>query len=456
MLPDLRTLASAKLAWFRIATTLAPGAVATTHTRHTKDRAGNPLVQQVVRQPKYIVTNGALVTGEVLLKLALTNARRVVGTPLLWSTVVATDAAMPELPPVYTSGRELSQKRRVTDRTIRTHIAELKACGFITRYKFRGREHPFCVWINPDFVFEMALEAPKTAKNQTLEPAKNSLNDKNFPSKEVLVEELESLKCDISDVEKLVIPSRATATEQNWNPLTGIAGPQPGSMPGAEGQKSGAGGAGAARRTRFYQEAEAAGTGARTAEARRYVEMFWTYAKALIYKKFTFTSEAERQAKNAIWYGVFSGFVGSEPADWLAWMPGLQRRVELAADWLARNPSKFAPLPYAEVVAGRGYFDADNQKGFAGTLGWWRKEQARLGEGAMERALVEAVTEMAQRKVLDAGAPRRYQASKRARRMQLTELHRYHHTKLRRLGGDEALLRFAARLQAENILNLSL
>jgi hypothetical protein len=183
--------------------------------------------------------------------------------------------------------------------------------------------------------------------------------------------------------------------------------------------------------------------------------MFWLYAKATVYKRNTFTAEAERQAKNAIWFGVFGGFAQGEPADWRAWMPGLQRRLELAADWLARNPGKFAPLPYAEVVSGRGYFDGENAKGFAGTLGWWRKEQAKLQQGALERALLEAVTEMGQRKVLDAGAPRRYQASKRARRMQLSELHRYHHTKLRRLGGDEAVHRFAARLQAEHILHLS-
>jgi hypothetical protein len=450
MLPALRTLASSKLAWHKTASTVAPGATATTHTRTVRGQ-----LRQVVRRPKYLVSNGAKVTGDTLLGLVWQAAKRLVGTPTLWSTVVMTDTGVAELPPLYTNGRELGEKRGVTDRTIRTHMQELKRCGFISRYKYRGTNASYCVWINPNFVWEAPLQALKTEKTNPSETAFLAPQRKNLPHIELL-ESLESLKGDISDVEKLVIPARATVPAQNWNPLTGIAGPQPGSEVAPAGQKSGAGGAGAARRARFYQEAEAAGTGARTAEARRYVEMFWSYAKALIYKKVVFTLEAERQAKNAIWFGVFGGFAGSEPADWLAWMPGLQRRVELAADWLARNPSKFAPLPYAEIVAGRGYFDADNQQGFAGTLGWWRKEQARLGQGALERALAEAVTEMGQRKVLDAGAPRRYQASKRARRMPLTELHRYHHTKLRRLGGDEALHRFAARLHAESILHLSL
>jgi hypothetical protein len=117
----------------------------------------------------------------------------------------------------------------------------------------------------------------------------------------------------------------------------------------------------------------------------------------------------------------------------------------------------WAPEPYAEVVAGRGYFDAENRKGFAGTAAWLRAEQAKVQAGGLQRALDEALTELGQRKVLDAGTGgRRYQASKRAKRMSLTELHRFHHTKLRRLGGDEALVRFAARLHAEHILNLSL
>jgi hypothetical protein len=56
-----------------------------------------------------------------------------------------------------------------------------------------------------------------------------------------------------------------------------------------------------------------------------------------------------------------------------------------------------------------------------------------------------------QRRRLDAGQ-RRVQASKRAKQKDALELHRFHFTKLRRLGGDDALVRFAARLQAEHLL----
>jgi hypothetical protein len=450
MLPALRSLASSKLAWHKTAATVAPGATPTTHTRTVRGE-----VRQVVRRAKRLVSNGAKVTGDLLLGLVWRAAQRLVGTPALWSTVVMTDTGVAELPPLYTNGRELGEKRDVTDRTIRTHMQELKAAGFISRYKYRGSNASYCVWINPNFVWEAPLAPLQSGKTSPSETAFLGPKRKNLPHTELL-ESLESPKCDISNVEKLVTPPRATAPEQNWNPLTGIAGPQPGSEQAAEGRKSAAGGAGAARRSRFYQEAAAAGTGAKKAEAIGVLEAFWSYAKATVYKKVTFTPEAERQAKNAAWVGVFHRFEQGAPAQWKEWLKPLLRRLELAADWLARNPGKFAPLPYAEVISGRGYFDADNARGFAGTEAWLKREQAKVQQGALERALDEAVTELGQRKVLDAGAPRRYQASKRARRMALTELHRFHHVKLRRLGGDEALVRFAARLQAEHILNLSL
>ncbi len=409
----------------------------------------------MVRRAKKLVSNGAKQTGDILLGMVYRAAQRLVGTPRLWSSVVMTDTGVAELPPIHTNSVELGEKRDVTDRTIRTHLGELKRCGFISRYQYRGTNARYVVWINPNFVWEAPQQPLKAEKTSLPEAAFLTGKGKNLPHTEIL-ESLEAPKCDITGVDKLVIPSRATATEQNWNPLSGSAGPQPGCQPGTEGQKSGAGAAGEARRAKFYQEAHARGTGAREAEKRSIEQAFWSYAKATVYKKVIFNEAAEAKAVAAIRAGVFHDFANGEPVQWREWLKPLLRRLELAADWLARNPGRWAPEPYAEVVAGRGYFDADNKRGFAGTEPWLKKEQAKVKEGGLQRALDEALTELAQRKALDAGAPKRYQASKRARKMALTELHRFHHTKLRRMGGDEALVRFAARLHAEHILNLSL
>jgi hypothetical protein len=401
------------------------------------------------------VSNGSKTTGTELLKLAYKGAERLVGTTALWSTVVMTDAGVPELPPVYTNGRELGEKRGVTDRTIRTHMQELKKAGLITRYKYRGTNASYCVWINPNFVWETAPAVFSSSKTSPAETPFLASKRKNLPHTELL-ESLESQKVEISTVEKLVNDREPTEANKTGIPFTGIAGPPSGSEPCKQATKAGVSGAGAARRAKFYAQAHERGTGAKMAEAKRLVESFWHYAKKLVYRRTQFNAEAERQAKNAIWYGVFGGFAEGEPANWLAWMPGLQRRLELAGDWLQRNPSHYAAAPYAEVLAGCGYFDAGNDRGFAGTLPWLQKEQTKKRQGALERALDEAMTELAQRRCLDAGgggrAGRRLIASKRARQKSLAELHLFHHTKLRRLGGDEALLRFAARLEAETLL----
>jgi hypothetical protein len=451
MLPSIRPLDSVRLSWHLLAETVAPTAQPTTHTRVGKDRrTGEPRVWQVVRRPRKVVSNGGKVTGELLLSLARKGAQRLANTPMLWSQVVLTDAGVPELPPLYTNGVELGRKRGLTDRTIRTHIQELKKAGLITRSKYRGTNASYCLWINPDFVWETAPVASQSQKTSAPESAFLSPSGKNLPLIEVL-ETTRNSKVEISNGEKLVTHRPGNEATRTGTPLTGNAGPQADSEPVAQASKSGAGGAGAARAERFLQKAAAHGTGAKKAEAKRLVEWFWSYAKPLIYKKQTFTPEAERQAKIAIWHGVFHGFHAGEPADWLQWLPGLQRRIELAAAWFARNPTCWPATPYAEVVPGRGYFDAGNAKGFAATEPWWRKEQQRQQQGALERALDEALAELLQRRRLDAGQ-RRVQASKRVKQKTQLELHRFHHTKLRRMGGDEALVRFAARLQAEQLL----
>lgn len=446
MFPTLRSLSRANLAWHRIAENTAPGAVPTCHTRVVLGQ-----VKTITRRPKKMVSNGAKVTGTLLLKLAYRGAQRLVGAPSLWSQVVMSDAGVPELPPVYTNGRQLGEQRGVTDRTIRTHVAELKRAGLITRYKYRGTNASYCLWVSPDYVWETPLKTPEAGKMPAPENAFSEPKRINLPLTEIL-ESTGSSKSEISEEDKLVT-ARGSAAE-DWNPLSGSAGAQANSPePPRQVSKSGADGAGAARRARFYREQQARGSDAKKAEAKKLVESFWLYAKALIYKGQVFNVEAERLSKNAIWYGVFGGFAEGEPADWLAWLPGLQRRVELAAAWLARNPGKFPPLPFAEVVGGRGYFDAENERGFAGTRRWWQAEQQKNHQGALERAVDEAIAELKQRRALDAGT-RRVQASKRARQKTQLELHRFHHTKLRRLGGEEALVRLAARLQAEHLLSL--
>jgi hypothetical protein len=139
MLPTIRTLASAKLAWHLLAETVAPGAAPTTHLRVVKGVA-----KQVVRRAKKLISNGARITGELIIQLVRQATQRLASPPTLWSQVLLTNAGVPELPPLYTNG--VGQLGH-TDRTIRTHSQELKKAGLITRSKYRGTNASYCLWI---------------------------------------------------------------------------------------------------------------------------------------------------------------------------------------------------------------------------------------------------------------------------------------------------------------------
>jgi hypothetical protein len=261
MLPALRTLTSAKLAWHLLAETVAPGATPTTHTR-----VSNEKTCVIVRRPRKLVSNGAKVTGEVLLTLAYKATQRVVGVPALWSSIVMTDTGVAELPPITTNSVALGERRGLTDRTIRTHIQELKRCGFISRYKYRGTNASYCLWINPDFVWE---SAPAASKGEKMSPENAPFlgpKDINLPLIEIL-ESTRSSKFEISNVNKLVTAREPAAATENLNPLTGIAGPQEGLIPAVQVPKTGSGGAGGARRAKFYGEAQERGLEPRKAEA---------------------------------------------------------------------------------------------------------------------------------------------------------------------------------------------
>ena len=102
---------------------------------------------------------------------------------------------------------------------------------------------------------------------------------------------------------------------------------------------------------------------------------FWAYARPLLYAGVAFDEEQHRKAQNAIWYGLFGGFDGRlTAAEYGLYHQQALERVDLVADWLKRDPGRYLPMPYAEVVAGRGYFDAGNTQGFVATEAWLAKK----------------------------------------------------------------------------------
>ena len=90
-------------------------------------------------------------------------------------------------------------------------------------------------------------------------------------------------------------------------------------------------------------------------------------------------------------------------------------------------------MPYAEHVAGAGYFDEANQRGFIGTMAWYTTHLAHRQQRALADGLKRARRELRQH--AQGTAPKRVQAKT------TLELYRYHEQRLQKLG-PQALDRF--------------
>ena len=157
------------------------------------------------------------------------------------------------------------------------------------------------------------------------------------------------------------------------------------------------------------------------------------------------SAEEERNALIAIWEGVYLGF--RDPAcNYAAYHEQVLRRIELVRIYCRDHAGAYASLPYAEMLPGRGYFDAENAKGFAGTRSWFVNDTRRRRKNALEVALVKAVVEMKQRRNYDRLGSQA-KTNRRIRSHSLLQLHSEHCGIIRRLGGEDGLYRFAQKLQ---------
>ncbi len=448
MLPTLLPLDAARLLVHKHVLQLNAQQPPRTFTRLTQDRVlkdGTTKpggVAHVTSRPK-AVNDGCFNTMLLLLQRARKQAERMLAKPLLWGVLSAA-----EVPPIEVNGRELMEKRGMTDRTMRNHIAQGLKVGILVRKKFRGTRASFHVWINPNLVWETppaAVETPQQADSDVphislfLDP-----NGKNFPHTELL-ESQETLEIKISEGDKLVTPTPPTT--ETRNPLLETeARNQVSAGKRAKNRAPGAAASPAAAGVPSTVE-----TALLLAQGQKmaFVAAFWGYAKDLIYPGRRWSEEQERQAKNAIWTGVYGGFRDYERYDWEAFQRTLLRRLELVRSHLQLHPDRYVPLPYAERRPGAGYFDAENHRGFRGTHAWLQKEAAHRRATTLDRALHTALTELAQRRSLDKNPGVRLKASEKVRTHSLLQLYMAHHRTLNRLGGSEALYRYNAKLAVQ-------
>ncbi|PJJ59419.1 hypothetical protein [Hymenobacter chitinivorans] len=449
MLPSLRSLKDARLDVHKRVSALNAHRPIKTHTRvyTTGPKAGT--TRTVARYGPRVICDGAKTTlVEVLLPRARAAAQQMLATPLLWDQLV-TDTGLLS-PRIEVNGHELGEARDVCDRTTRNHLRQLKAHSFITAYKFRGREHSFYLWVNPALVWEMPVESPKTAlsadSKSTLNPSDLSTNGKYFPPTEVL----ETLETQIRKVVPVDKSALQPGQEPTGTPLLEPQGHRDGAADAGQASKSRHRGRAAARAAQQAAAPEPSAEAQQTARVDRFVVEFWTMAKLLLYPTHHFTEAEKQKILRAIWQGQYKpALTAAAPAKWDLVHRYLLDRLVLVREYVQRHPDPqecYLPLPYAMVHRGRGYFDAENEKGFAGTRLWLAKKQNRPKGGltALDRALQLAETELRQRQSLDRGE--KVPASDRAKRKDILALHWYHRTEVKRIGGEEGLYLYHARL----------
>jgi hypothetical protein len=168
----------------------------------------------------------------------------------------------------------------------------------------------------------------------------------------------------------------------------------------------------------------------------------------MLYQQHAFSAMQQQWAKLAIWEGQYRPALSATPEQhWDRLHEQMLHRVDLLREYFQRHPEQYPGLPWAEVHAGRGYFDAGNMNGFDRTRLWLARKMNRKqgGLSALDRALNTAEREIEQRRALDRGL--KVHASDRAKRLSLETLHWTHRTLLRRLAGEEGLFRLSARLE---------
>jgi len=378
-------------------------------------------VEQYLVRPKAL-SDGAQATARVLLVWAIDAVEQLRRVPLLLEP--ATDAR-PTPPPVATNNEQLAAFRQVSARAIRDHLRELLTIGFIARKVFRGTKANFEVYVHAEFVWNTAPAAQNGLKAAN-SPAPAAPRPATKVPLIVSLEKQDKKEIEIGQVEKLVTPAAPVGA----GALTGNTGPQAGAKPAPT----------APQRPRQATKEEPGGAGAaeRQAERLALVLQAWHYAWKMLYPGRRFDEAEQHKALQAMWYGVYRGFGPAlTEAEWQRYHEQVLQRLDLVAAYFQRHPNKFAPSPYAEFVAGSGYFDCENTRGFVGTEVWLARQEANNRQRNISRALLTA------RRALK--AHRLGLAPKRSQALTSTQLFRYHEAKIRAFG-PEALRRYYAQV----------
>jgi hypothetical protein len=289
-------------------------------------------------------------------------------------------------PSLLTNCVRLAKPCDCSDRTVRNHLRKLKELGVIAT-KFHGSNADFELWINPEILFGTeALAAAENSEN-TAQIAFKGLNPKNFPHTDTQIQIFEKEK----GVKDMLVLHGENDQGQRGRTDQGATAPSPPlGEAGREAQREmkpgGRRAAIAAHNAQLRQEKAQAMLGRLQAPVprgldARYIEMlleFWLYAWKVLYQKREFSKEAQGEAIAAISAGVYNDFQDERtPRQWADFQVYQLTKLDKAAKYYDNHPEAYLPDPYALYVKGKGYFDAENLRGFIGIDAWMKKDSLK-------------------------------------------------------------------------------
>lgn len=308
-----------------------------------------------------------------------------------------TDANPPSL---HTNSVYMGNLCDCSDRTVRNHLRRLRDLG-VVRTKFHGRTHNYELWISPEFLY--GGEGDTTFKKL------DSSRKTNFPSIDAKIFPANNFHRELFEKEKgsadMLIKHGEDYHREGDQTEPGTLPPSTDLAENTE--KLQAGGAAAERKSEIVAQAEEKRllNASKALEGRllkgprnldpKFLNMlieFWFYAWEVLYPGKEFTKEQQEKSLAAIMDGVYNNFRDERSdKDWVDFQVHQLAKLDKAHKYYDHHPEQWAPDPYAFAVAGKGYFDAANLKGFVSIDGWIQKElmQKALNRAARANGIIE-------------------------------------------------------------------
>ncbi|GEM_PF-6609473 len=328
------------------------------------------------------------------------------------------------MPALRTCRTELAGQRSISPKTAYNHVRKLRDLGFITNYNYRGSKNAFEIWIDPALLFQPErLKTPQMplvagsplAASEPIPSALVANQSANFTAYKAIVtqgnletEKIERTECGQGNAQR---PEQGTNQGNTEQPAPKSGDPQvtmwqgerqtPVEKPSAgagESEKRTIPGAGSRLKARLSKSAlDAQAEAERTPQQQEaiqhgYVRSLWRYAQDKLYAGRSFTENENRLALRAIWAGVYNCFDSSlTEKEWDTYQHELYHRVDLAAGYYARHPTKWIPAPFAQFKPGAGYFDWANERGFRQTEAWLAENRRKLAKSRAAQAVTLAI-----------------------------------------------------------------